>query len=166
MRPVLCSALLASVVVAAACGECIADCADGYEPVPNSCSCRPIQDAGSADRSADTTADAASNADATDAAMLASCLLGTNACGTGSTCVQGCPNAGSQVGICSVPGRDTCGCGGVLDLCDTPGTVCLMPACCDYQGICVTPAERAAICERVEGARFDCAAVTAAGPSP
>jgi len=158
-----CWALLSFVMAAPGCGECIADCADGYEAVPNSCSCRPIQDAGSADSSADTAADAASSADATDAATLASCLPGTNACGASSTCVQGCPNAGSQTGVCSVPGRDTCGCGGVLDPCDTPGMVCLMPACCDYQGICVTPAERAAICARVEGARFDCAA---ADPSP
>jgi hypothetical protein len=43
-----------------------------------------------------------------------------------------------------------------------------MPACCDYDGICVTPAERAAICARPEGAHFDCAsdagAVTDATP--
>ena len=66
-------------------------------------------------------------------------------------------------GICSVPGRDTCGCGAVSDPCDTPGTVCLMPACCDYPGICVTPAERASICARPEGAHFDCSSVDAGG---
>ena len=156
-QTISCLALLACVTAAPGCGKCIADCADGYEPIPNSCSCRPILDAGSADSSADT----ASAADATDAGALASCLLGTNACGTGSTCIQGCPNTGSLAGVCSVPGRDTCGCGGVLDPCDTPGTVCLMPACCDYMGICVTPAERVAICARVESGHFDCA-----DPSP
>jgi hypothetical protein len=37
-----------------------------------------------------------------------------------------------------------------------------MPACCDYEGICVTPTERAAICLRPEGAHFDCTAQDAA----
>lgn len=154
-QAIVCLALLSFVAASPSCGGW--DCADGYEPVPNSNHCRSILDAGSADSSADTAADVAMPADATDAATLASCFLGTNACGTGSTCIQGCPNAGSLTGVCSVPGRDTCGCGGVLDPCDTPGTVCLMPACCDSLGICVTPAERAAICARVESGHFDCA---------
>ena len=161
-QPILCLLLLSFVAASPSCRECMASCAYGYEPIPDSCSCRPILDGGANDSNADTAADAAT-ADATDAATLASCLPGTNACGAGSSCIQGCPNAGSPAGVCTVPGRDTCGCGGVLDPCSTLGTVCLMPACCDYQGICVTPAERAAICARVEGARFDC---TAAGPSP
>ena len=154
-------ALLACAGAAQGCGKCIVDCADGYEPIPNTCACRPILDAGATDSSADTAADAASAADAAD--TLASCLPGTNACGAGSTCIQGCPNAGSPAGVCSVPGRDSCGCGSVLDPCNTPGTVCLTPACCDYMGICVTTGERAAICARPEGAHFDC---TAADPSP
>jgi hypothetical protein len=157
MRPPLVAlALLSLVAAAAGCGECIPDCADGYAPVPDSCSCRLIHDAAAPDNSTDTS-------DTTDAGAgetLASCRLGTNTCGTGSTCIQGCPNAGSLAGVCSVPGRDTCGCGAVLDPCDTPGTVCLMPACCDYRGICVTPAERAAICARHESGHFDCAAAS------
>jgi hypothetical protein len=36
-----------------------------------------------------------------------------------------------------------------------------MPACCDYEGICVTPSERAEICSRPEGAHFDCSGVDA-----
>jgi hypothetical protein len=31
-----------------------------------------------------------------------------------------------------------------------------MPACCDYEGICVTPGERDAICARPEAVHFDC----------
>jgi hypothetical protein len=38
-----------------------------------------------------------------------------------------------------------------------------MPACCDYEGVCVTPAERAAVCARPEGAHFDCTGTTDAG---
>jgi hypothetical protein len=34
-----------------------------------------------------------------------------------------------------------------------------MPKCCDYEGICVTPDERVAICARPEGSRFDCTTV-------
>lgn len=103
-----------------------------------------------------------SSADAADApiAPLASCTP-TASCGAGSDCITGCPTSGPERGVCSVPGRDMCGCGAVLDPCETPGTVCLMPACCDYKGVCVTPAERADICSRPEGARFDC---NAAGP--
>jgi hypothetical protein len=36
-----------------------------------------------------------------------------------------------------------------------------MPACCDYEGLCVTPGERAEICSRPEGAHFDCSAIDA-----
>jgi hypothetical protein len=87
-------------------------------------------------------------------------------CGAGSTCIEGCPSSaepsvGAVGGICSVPGRDTCGCGAVADPCDTPGTVCLMPACCDYEGICVTPTERAEICSRPESTHFDCSGLDA-----
>jgi len=38
-----------------------------------------------------------------------------------------------------------------------------MPTCCDYQGICVTPAERADICSRPEGAHFDCSGADGGG---
>jgi hypothetical protein len=38
-----------------------------------------------------------------------------------------------------------------------------MPACCDFEGICVTPSERAAICARPEGAHFDCSSVDGGG---
>ena len=158
--PILAFALLSLVAAAPACSACIPDCAEGYAPVPNTCSCRLIHDAAAVpDSSTDTEGTTDSTTDAGAGETLASCLLGTNTCGAGSACIQGCPNAGSLAGVCRVPGRDTCGCGAVLDPCDTPGTVCLMPACCDYQGICVTPAERAAICARVESGHFDCAAV-------
>jgi len=107
------------------------------------------------------SSDAFSDQQASDTGMaLASCTPAVG-CETGSTCIDGCPSfakpaIGAVGGICSVPGRDTCGCGAVADPCDTPGTVCLMPACCDYSGICVTPAERAEICSRPESAHFDC----------
>jgi hypothetical protein len=143
---------LALLALIAGCSStrCYPDCIYGYEPIPGECSCRPIPDGGGS-----------------AGGPLSSCREGS-ACATGSRCIVGCPYLGSfspnpANGICSVPGRDTCGCGGVLDPCDLPGTVCLMPACCDYQGICVTPDERAAICARPEGSHFDCTTVDA-GP--
>jgi len=140
--------LALSTMVAAGCGDCFADCAEGYEIVPHTCSCRRVADAGLA-----------------PAAPLASCALAVG-CTAGSTCIEGCPGFGTSssvpaAGICSVPGRDSCGCGVVADPCETPGTTCLMPACCDYPGICVTPDERVAICARPEGAHFDCTATDA-----
>ena len=151
-------AVLAGLAGAGCKSRCQIDCALGYEAVPDACSCRPIPDAGM-DRNA---SDAAGGKDAAtgDGGPLASCVPG-GTCGTGSTCIEGCPasarpSIGAVGGICSVPGRDTCGCGAVLDTCQTPGTVCLMPACCDYEGLCVTPTERAAICARPEAVHFDC----------
>jgi hypothetical protein len=145
-----------SLLLASSCStsKCLPDCIPGYEPVPNACSCRPVQDAGIKD----ATAEQMETGNAEEA--LGSCTPDAG-CGSGSLCIGGCPSSampsiGAAGGICSVPGRDTCGCGAVLDPCTTPGTVCLMPACCDYEGICVTPAERAAICARPEGAHFDC----------
>jgi len=138
--------------------RCSVDCAAGYEQVPNTCSCHPIADAGT-DRSGHDsgTSDAMG-----DRGPLASCVADSS-CGAGSSCVEGCPSSakpsiGGVGGICSVPGREMCGCGAVLQPCQTPGTACLMPACCDYEGICVNPTERAAICARPEGAHFDCTA--------
>lgn len=133
---------------------CFPECVPGYEPVPNACICRPIKDAGGSD----APSDQAETGDAAE--TLASCAPGTT-CGAGSLCIEGCPSSanpsiGAVPGVCGVPGRDTCGCGVIADPCDTPGTVCLMPACCDHAGICVTPTERAAICARPEGAHFDC----------
>ena len=155
--------LIAISVLALLCScstsKCYPDCVQGYEPIPNGCGCRPVQDAGGLDTPADQTDGGDSGS------ALASCEPAAG-CGTGSTCIEGCPSSarpsiGSAPGICSVPGRDTCGCGAVLDPCTTPGTACLMPACCDYEGICVTPAERASICARPEGAHFDCSPVDA-----
>jgi hypothetical protein len=154
-----------AVLAIASCksSKCSVDCAPGYEPVPNACACRLVADAG-ADLNGSDASDGSSAADGSDAGSdrgpLASCEPGSS-CGSGSTCIEGCPasvksSIGSVGGICSVPGRDTCGCGAVLKTCQTAGTSCLMPACCDYDGICVTPAERAAICARPEGAHFDC----------
>ena len=151
------------LLVASSCSTsmCYPNCMPGYEPIPNGCGCRVVQDAGPSDAVADQI-------EASDGgAALASCTPDAG-CGTGSMCIEGCPSSakpsiGAVGGICSVPGRDTCGCGVALDPCTTPGTICLMPACCDYEGICVTPAERAAICARPESAHFDCSAVDA-GP--
>ena len=141
-------ALLAAL--AAACSSrCYPDCIYGYEPVPGECTCRPIPDSGAGPAGG----------------PLASCVPGST-CADGSRCIEGCPyasgfSANPANGICGVPGRDTCGCGAVLDPCSLPGTVCLMPKCCDYEGICVTPDERVAICARPEGSRFDCTTVDA-----
>jgi hypothetical protein len=125
------------------CGDCLVDCAEGYEPVPDQCTCRPIPYSGGT------------------GTPLAPCAADST-CLYGLTCIEGCPasrlaSATSAGGICSMGGRDSCGCGAVADACETPGTSCLMPACCDYQGLCVTPDERADICARPEGVHFDCA---------
>lgn len=166
--------VISVLAFAASCStsKCYPNCAQGYEPIPNGCGCRPAQDAGRFDAPVDQTEgrDTGGQAEGGDSgSALASCAPATG-CGTGSTCIEGCPSSarpsiGSVPGICSVPGRDSCGCGAALDPCTTPGTVCLMPACCDYEGICVTPPERAAICARPEGAHFDCSSVDAGSPS-
>ena len=170
---ILGGALFAALVTSACSStKCYPDCIPGYEPVPNGCSCRPVADSGT-DLVASDAADGPSSTDGADAgvggAPLASCAPGS-ACGSGSTCIEGCPasakpSVGAVGGICSVPGRDSCGCGAAIDTCTTPGTLCLMPACCDYEGICVTPIERAAICARPEAAHFDCTTVDGGGPS-
>ena len=148
-------ALLA--VMTAGCGDCAVDCAIGYEVIPGTCNCRPIPGY--------DAAPAPGNDAAPAGGPLASCVPGS-LCADGSRCIEGCPHLqgfspNPANGICGVSGRDGCGCGVVFDPCDTPGTSCLMPACCDYQGICVTPDERAAICARPEGSRFDCTTVDA-----
>ena len=130
-------------MLAASCGECMVDCAPGYAPIPDECSCRPIPYSGGSAGS-----------------PLGSCMSG-NTCLYGLSCIEGCPAsrlglADAPPGICSIAGRDTCGCGAVDDPCETAGTVCLRPACCDFQGVCVTPDERAAICARPESVHFDC----------
>jgi hypothetical protein len=56
-----------------------------------------------------------------------------------------------------VAGRETCGCGGVDQPCTTPGLDCLYPSCCDYQGLCLTPTERQAVCSGPMAAKFNCA---------
>lgn len=158
---------LAAVLAAPGCksSKCYPDCVAGYEPVPNACTCRPVADAATDGASSDATDESTVLDAASDGSPLGSCVPGS-VCGPGSTCIEGCPASakpaiGSVGGICSVPGRDTCGCGATIDTCTTPGTVCLMPACCDYEGICVTPAERAAICARPESAHFDCSSIDA-----
>ena len=103
--------------------------------------------AGSQDAATDATV---------DAATLKACAPNVPPCGAGRTCILGCARDNPERGVCSFPDRDSCGCGAVLDECETPGTTCLMPACCDYPGVCVTAVERAAICGRPEGAGFDC----------
>lgn len=97
---------------------------------------------------------------------LSHCIPGALAhCSSGSTCVEGCPsptaagpNSGisARGGVCSVPTRESCGCGVVLQPCTTPGLTCLMPSCCDYEGLCLTPDERATICAGPDAVRFHC----------
>lgn len=85
------------------------------------------------------------------------------ACGEGSFCREVCPGDGSAVGFCTIPDRDSCGCGGVFDPCDTAGTTCLMPSCCDYWGLCVTPDEGDSICDGLFAEHFDCSGWVAGG---
>jgi hypothetical protein len=82
-------------------------------------------------------------------------------CPSRSVCVEGCPfgfqsKIPSPGGICSVPGREPCGCGAFDQPCTTPGLHCLYPSCCDFPGICVTPDEETAICKGSDAVRFAC----------
>ncbi len=90
------------------------------------------------------------------------CSLAGEACPGESRCVEACSGVPptSAGGVCTVPGRDGCGCGAALDPCEDPGLRCLMPACCDAEGVCVTPAERDAICAGAAASRFDCSGQT------
>ena len=96
-------------------------------------------------------------------AVLGPCAPGgQDACPAGSMCVQGCPSSGAAGakppgGLCSAPGRESCGCGIIPSPCTTPGLDCLLPACCDNQGLCVTPQEKATICAGPDAFRFACA---------
>jgi hypothetical protein len=91
----------------------------------------------------------------------------TNSCPASSTCVQGGPlhfcGVTTKGGVCRVPGRESCGCSVNPNPCTTPGFDCLLPACCDFEGLCVTPAERAAVCAGPDRARFDCLGAGYAG---
>jgi hypothetical protein len=111
------------------------------------------------------TVDAQSEGDASSMTgsekPLSHCTPGdSNPCSPQSTCIQGCPNKpgllGPPGGICSVPGRESCGCGVVDQPCTSPGFKCLYPSCCDYEGLCVTQEERAAICAGADAPRFAC----------
>lgn len=82
-------------------------------------------------------------------------------CSSGSICVEGCPygwnsNIPSTGGVCSVPGRESCGCGAFLQPCTTVGLHCLFPSCCDFLGVCVTDAEERALCAGADAVRFRC----------
>jgi hypothetical protein len=44
----------------------------------------------------------------------------------------------------------------IPDPCTTPGLDCLNPACGDYDGLCVTPQEKATICAGPDAFRFQC----------
>lgn len=46
--------------------------------------------------------------------------------------------------------------GVIPDPCTTPGLDCLYAACGDYEGVCVTPAEKTAICAGPDAVRFAC----------
>jgi hypothetical protein len=87
---------------------------------------------------------------------LGHCTRGqAGTCRSGSECVQGCLNRlPTPGGVCSVSGRESCGCGVIPSPCTTPGLVCL--TCCDSAGLCVTPAEKAIVCAGPDSARFDC----------
>ena len=90
--------------------------------------------------------------------LLGPCYSADDSCPPGSRCIEACYNMlnGGPGGVCSVPGRDGCGCGAVFDPCDDSGLQCLMPACCEAEGVCVTPEERADICAGPAAYRFDC----------
>jgi len=94
---------------------------------------------------------------APDAGILVGCSgEGDPLCGKGSSCIEGCPDKGGG-GLCSVVGRETCGCGAIVyQPCTTPGLQCLYPSCCDFQGLCLTPAERQAVCSGPLAAKFNC----------
>lgn len=82
-------------------------------------------------------------------------------CPSGAACVEGCPfglqsSIPEPGGVCSVPGREPCGCGAFDQPCTTPGLECLYPSCCDFAGICVTPEEKTAICMGPDAIRFAC----------
>jgi hypothetical protein len=117
----------------------------------------------------DASVDAAPDAALDDAAphaapaeALGHCdPLAANPCLGGVECVEGCPysarpGAGPRGGLCRVPGREQCGCGIIPDPCTTPGLDCLMPACCDDEGLCVTSQEKATICAGPDAFRFEC----------
>jgi hypothetical protein len=100
--------------------------------------------------------------DAPPGEALGHCVPGPNECVAGAVCVQGCiprayPGTGKPVGgLCTFPGRERCGCGIVPAPCTTPGFDCLSPACCDFEGLCVTPEEKAVICAGPDAFRFAC----------
>jgi hypothetical protein len=104
-------------------------------------------------------------------APLSHCVPGEpSRCPADSSCVAGCPygqNASIPTagGLCSVPGRESCGCGAVVQPCTTQGSTCLMPSCCDNEGLCVTPDEQAAICAGPDAVRFQCALAAPVCPS-
>ena len=75
--------------------------------------------------------------------------------------MPGCAPNGQSDGVCKVPGRETCGCGAAAQACTTAGTSCLMPSCCDHQGLCVTDSERQAVCSGLMASHF-----RAAHPTP
>lgn len=82
-------------------------------------------------------------------------------CPSRSVCIEGCPfgfmsSIPSPGGLCSVPGREPCGCGADDQPCTTPGFLCLYPSCCDFLGVCVTPDEKTAICQGPDAVRFAC----------
>jgi hypothetical protein len=96
-------------------------------------------------------------------APLGHCLPHADgACPSGSTCVEGCPWQPNQSfipapgGLCTFPGREQCGMGIVPNPCTTPGLACLYAGCGDYEGICVTPTEKATICAGPDAVRFAC----------
>jgi hypothetical protein len=99
--------------------------------------------------------------DANTGSPFGHCAPTRRDCPSGSFCVEGCPhgfgnNIPNQGGICSVPGRESCGCGAISQPCTTPGLHCLRPSCCDFPGLCVTVAEENAICAGPDAVRFAC----------
>ncbi len=98
------------------------------------------------------------------AAPLERCGDEVPCCEAGSECVDPCRTGG----LCSVPGRDGCGCLESLDECETPGTTCLFTPC-DAPGVCVTHEEMRAICEAGAPPCFECPSCgdgLCAGPPP
>jgi hypothetical protein len=102
---------------------------------------------GSTDSStADGSTDGASDG-AADGGVVTFCM-GAGGCDSGEMCYQANITCGSEMGFCVSTEAETCG--GIAGLMCPSGQQCVMedPTCggADLTGVCVTPAERAAIC--------------------
>jgi hypothetical protein len=114
------------------------------------------------DAATDLSADRADAAEGGDGGGDGACAGGPlSACACGAACTGPCTplcNAVPAAGVCRDPANGSCDCGGVMvDNCVKPGTRCLCPSCGDAPGaLCVTDAQRTALCTGVSAAAFRC----------